>query len=104
MRQGIRTLSQELPEVSGGQDKKNPESRHIYECQLSGFTAKGKASLSNYIITSAISWINRIRNTMAIGYTVAYATPGILLSVIESAAARPGVLVIPPVHTSGNGT
>ena len=70
MRQGIRTLSQELPEVSGGQDKKNPESRHIYECQLSGFTAKGKASLSNYIITSAISWINRIRNTMAIGYTV----------------------------------
>lgn len=31
------------------------------------------------------------------GYTVAYATLGILLSTMESAAARPGVLVIPPV-------
>ena len=41
--------------------------------------------------------MNRIRKTIAMGYTVAYATPGMLLSVIESAAASPGVLVIPPV-------
>ena len=38
-------------------------------------------------------------NTIATGYTVAYATLGVGESVMASAATKPGVLVMPPVIT-----
>ena len=52
--------------------KKNPESRPLCRCRLSGFPhRRQRNAFSNYITASAINWINRIRNTMAMGYTVA---------------------------------
>lgn len=58
--------------VSAGSHKKILKAAPFADADFQDFFTEGKASLLKYYITaSAINWINRIRNTMAMGYTVA---------------------------------